>query len=87
MVCSARWCAVCATRRTMIQARLCTVSKKGTSVSHHASSVRRRAASRFSESSAYRRMKPSRVSGAGTGGAPTSIPNMVMNHLSSLMHW
>ena len=28
-----------------------------------------------------------RVSGAGTGGAPTPIPNMVTNHLSSLMHW
>jgi len=32
-------------------------------------------------------MKACRVSSIGSGGAPTSTPNIVVNHLSSLVHW
>src|SRR5881296_2094187 len=32
-------------------------------------------------------MKPRRVSGSGSGGAPTSMPRMFRNHRSSLTHW
>src|SRR5437667_6306411 len=31
-------------------------------------------------------MKPRRVSGSGSGGAPTSMPRMFRNHRSSLTH-
>src|SRR5579859_4612325 len=74
-------------RRVITHARERCTSKNVVSPSHQASSFPRSAASRFPLNSAYFFMNSIRVSCAGSGGAPASIPSMLRNHKSSLTHW
>ena len=73
-------------RRVITHARERFTSKNIVSPSNHGSSFTCSTARRLALSSAYRRIKPIRVSCDGNGGAPTSIPNIVRNHKSSLTH-